>query len=128
MKRIQILLAITLIFISGVVVGAVGGLALAHRHIVSIIEGGPEAVREVVMRRLTRVLDLTDEQRISVEAVVADAHEQIITLRRRHQPEAEEIIGTAVADIKRVLSDEQKAELDAIHAMMQERWVKYLED
>lgn len=122
MKRARTWVAMALIFAAGVVVGGVGGLVLAHRKVRQVVEGGPPAVREVVVRGLTRRLKLTADQQVPVREAVTRAHGRMIALRRQHQPEAEQIVADAVAEIAPALTSEQSETLDAMYARLKSHW------
>jgi len=122
MKKCMAWLGVLVIFLSGMVIGGVGtGLVIRHR-VVEIFEGGPMAVRKIMLKRMARELKLTAQQRPHVEEIVAETHDELIALRERSQPEMEHIIDRGVERLKEILDAEQTLKLEAWYRKGRRPW------
>ena len=97
LKQWKILSALSLIFLAGLVTGAVvTGLYDKHRY-ESLHQGEyPAAIRKVVMETLARELSLNTGQRREIEAIVKETQAGLKELRMRYGPEAEIAIPDSV--------------------------------
>jgi hypothetical protein len=118
MKNGKIKLAMVLIFLSGMVVGAVGGLVtlrVIHKKWMGM---APEQKVQVVVRRLGRRLDLREEQRPEVRAGVQRGLLKMGILQRSAGQQFFKILQETADDIEPVLDAEQRAELaDMLEAL-----------
>ncbi|MFH0879953.1 MAG: hypothetical protein V2A34_09590 [Lentisphaerota bacterium] len=122
MKKNQLWLAAVILLISGGIIGFISGATVARIQIVRTIQQGPDAVRQVVMKRLTRKLSLNQEQQASVSQTVAAAQVQLSILREEQKPKIKLIVQKAVEDMKKVLTPEQQATLDQMRGNFQKHW------
>lgn len=113
MKKWKLYLGLLVVFLAGVVVGTGGTLLVVVHEVKRLIELGPAAGPEIVMRRLDRVLDLSDEQAAAIEPIVMDGYHEILELRSQSQPQRHAIVMDTVARLKTELTPEQAARLDA---------------
>ena len=122
MNRWKITLRYGLVFMLGLVLGMAGShLALKHRF-ARAMQDQPGAQRQMVMRHLTRELQLTKPQQIEIERIVDTQLQALSVLRERHQPEVQAIFQQAEDEIKPHLLSEQQQKLDQIMQRMQKRW------
>lgn len=122
MKKWQLWCGISLVFLAGVGVGA-AGTGLYVRHAVqSIVEEGPPAMTRLVMKKLTRELELSGPQQAEVVQIVRETQAQLQELRRRNRPETSRIIAAGMARMKADLSPAQGAKLDALYEKLTARW------
>lgn len=115
MKKLKPWLALALVFLAGVVVGAVG-TRLAVRHYVRTVLAQPETLRERIERELIRRLDLSEEQKPKVHAALIRAHERLKVLRGEFQPRLREILDAAAAEISATLTPEQRERFERFQA------------
>jgi len=115
MKTLKPWLVLALVFVAGVLVGAVG-TRLAVRHFVRTAIAQPEMLRERLERELVRRLDLTDEQKPRVRAALTRAHERVQALRAEFQPRLREILDDAGAEISATLTPEQRERFERFRA------------
>jgi Spy/CpxP family protein refolding chaperone len=98
-------LALVVTFIAGFVVGAaVDHLLFAHFH----RRNPPPIVAKAILHRLDRKLDLTDQQRDQVEAILKRRHERIHQLMETSRTPIHDEIEAANVEIERVLTPEQR--------------------
>jgi hypothetical protein len=97
MKKWKLWTGILLIFVAGTCIGAVGTGLYARHMVLSVLNGGAPVITDLVTRRLARRLDLSADQQLAVGKAVRQTQLQLQQLRRRHLPEAEQIIATGIA-------------------------------
>ncbi|MFA5044044.1 MAG: hypothetical protein WC381_04710 [Kiritimatiellia bacterium] len=121
MNRWKITLRYGLVFMLGLALGIAGShLALKHRF-AQAMQNRPAAQRQMVMRHLTRELQLTKPQQIAIKPIVDNQLQALSALRDRHQPEVQAIFQQAKEEMKPHLLAEQQQKLDQIMARMQKR-------
>ena len=118
MKRWKIILRYGLVFMLGLVLGMVGShLALKHR-IARAMQNRPVAQRQMMMRHLTRKLQLTKPQQIEIKRIVNAQLKALSDVRERHQPEIQAIFQQAEDEMKPNLLPKQQQKLDQIMQRM----------
>jgi len=119
MNRWKITLRYGLFFMLGLVLGMTGShLALKHRF-ARDMQDRPAAQRQMMMRHLTRELQLTKPQQIEIERIVDTQLQALFVLRDRHQPEVQAIFQQAKDEMKPHLLPKQQQKLDQIMERMQ---------
>ena len=104
----------------GLVLGMAGShLALKHRF-ARAMQDRPAAQRQMMMRHLTRQLQLTKPQQIEIERIVDAQLKALSDVRERHQPEVQAIFQQTEDEIKPHLLPKQQQKLDQIMQRMQE--------
>jgi Spy/CpxP family protein refolding chaperone len=74
----------------------------------------PERIRQFVLKRLTRELDLRPEQQQQVEAILRETGQEFARLREDVGPRVREIRGRSREKIQAILSPEQQAKFEAL--------------
>jgi hypothetical protein len=110
------------IFVSGVVTGAVSTGLYAKHSVEHMLTGGPPAARGFIVKRLVRELHLSDSQREQVEKVVCRAQAELMKIRQEQRPRVESVINGSIAEIKEHLSPDQHTKLDAMYEKARHRW------
>jgi hypothetical protein len=125
MKKWKIWLGVLVVFLSGVVIGVLGtGVVLKHAmH--GIVSGDPQAVERMVMRRLTRQLDLTSEQQPEVARIVRGVQGELAKLHERTRPDIERIMEEGLANLSAALSPEQQKKARVLYDKSRERWERH---
>ena len=113
---------LVILFVAGVLTGVVGTCIYHKYERDQRGARGPEQRQERIMKRLTHELTLTPAQQADIGPIVRRTHAEIMQLRYRHQPEAEQILEHGVAEMKTKLSPDQQAKLDEVHARLLKRW------
>lgn len=122
MTKTRLWAGITLVFLSGLIIGAVGTGLYIRKTITGVLNEGPPAVKKIIVKRLDKELDLTSNQKPEIEKIVSEAQSRLLTLRLQHQPEIEEIIESGISQMKTKLSKEQQLRLDKIHERLRKNW------
>jgi Spy/CpxP family protein refolding chaperone len=109
MKNWKAWLCVVLIFLAGIAIGMIAG----HRMTVSTMQKAardPAFLRQMIVKRLSCKLDLTDDQRKSIEAIITDSQVSIRDLRSEAEPRFSDILKNAERQIAEVLNAEQQEE------------------
>jgi hypothetical protein len=122
MKKWVAALALVTVFASGVIIGGLSSAVYLRKALVGHLEGGPSAIRQIVMRVLFRELKLTKDQVAEVDRIVAAAQADLSALRAKSQPDVEAIFDRSVADISNVLNEEQQRKISEMYARTKQRW------
>jgi hypothetical protein len=73
------------------------------------------------MRKLSKELELTQDQKIKVEKIVAQMGEKRREFFLKNRPEIKKIMDEGFAQIKKELNSEQQKKLDVLRAEFEER-------
>lgn len=121
MKKVKLWSGLIALFVSGVLLGAVGTWHLAeHRAIENFVRERPMLPR-FVLRGLDRELRLSEEQRARVEPIVCRTFRELMALRELGKPERERILQEGMEAMKAELSPEQQEKLEALHERLKAR-------
>lgn len=118
MAKWKIWVALLVLFASGVLIGSVGTRMYVRHKLSGIFSRERPAVRNLFVRRLTRELDLTREQREEIEKIASRAAEKFQELHMQHRSEVEVIIDKSTSEMKKHLSVEQQEQFDELQKRM----------
>ncbi|MGV8073002.1 MAG: hypothetical protein AB2L11_00345 [Syntrophobacteraceae bacterium] len=122
MKKVKLWAGLLILFISGVATGAVGSWVIAERHTMDMLSRGRFEFHRIVAKKLTRELGLDEVQRERITGILCQTHKEMRELRRRHRPEADQIMQRGIDSMKAGLSPEQQTKLDAFYERERGRW------
>lgn len=122
MKTLKRILGVLLIFFFGVFIGAAVTGAGAMQKLRETLLGGPEAVMDVVVRRLDRELKLDDEQKRKLQSIVDDARIKLRQSRIKIQPEMEGTLQEAEERTRAILYPSQVKKFDDLIARSRAKW------
>ena len=122
MKTWKVWLSIILIFVSGLSIGFIGGLQTAKMGAIRAFQKGPAGIQHIVLRRLTRQLDLSAEQQKGVDQILSSLQQQLTGIRDEQKPRISAILDTGFQQIRAQLNPDQQAKLDEMRARLRERW------
>jgi Spy/CpxP family protein refolding chaperone len=121
MKRWKSILGVLLVFL----LGALAGAAVVHRvdryRIEAVLSGRGGATADLIVRRLSRSLDLDPAQRDQVRAIVTETHRDIVEIRKPVQAQVEAAIERSRARIRAILRPDQQEKFDRIQAERRKR-------
>lgn len=112
--RVKIQLAFVVIFVLGFAAGALSLAAYVRR-----MEAGRPAIwtgrfdRERFVKQLSEAVGLRQEQMGALNAVLEEAREEFVSLRRRLNPQFEEVRKRVRNQIRGILDAEQQGRFDA---------------
>lgn len=121
MKKVKLWGGLIALFVSGVLLGAVGTWHFAeHRAIENIVRERPVLPR-FILRGLDRELRLSEEQRARITPIVCKTFRELMALRELAKPERERILQEGMEAMKAELSPEQQKKLEALHERLKAR-------
>lgn len=120
MKKWQIAISVLLVFAIGTAAGAYGSRVMFKKKIHKALqtEGTPGIT---VMKGMMGRLDLSESQRTSINAILDENNKKWETIREEYWPKIEELYETAIEETKKVLTDEQRNEIERMSAEVQGR-------
>jgi hypothetical protein len=118
--RWKLISGLLLVFVLGILAGSLGtGFYLKHRLAPLIKE--PRARKTFIMKRLSKELNLTSDQKTKIDPLV----EQMIEKRReyylKNRPEIKTIMDQGFAQIREELNEDQKKKLDVLREKFHRR-------
>ena len=116
------LLSLTLIFIAGVVSGAVGSGIYVRRVMHEMLNAGPREIEQATLKRVSSALNLSPQQEKQMQPIVRQAHERLMGLRAAHQGEIDGILGEARHQAEEFLNSDQQVKLERVLLALHERW------
>jgi hypothetical protein len=120
MKRWKLISGLLLVFVLGVLVGSFGTrIYLKDRF--EHLRKDPKARQAFIMRKLSKELKLTPEQKIKIGEIV----EQMGAKRRefflKNRPEIKKIMDEGFLQIKKELNNDQQKKLDVLREEFEKR-------
>lgn len=120
MKRWKLISGLLLVFVLGVLAGSLGtGVYLKDRF--EHLRKDPKARQDFIMRKLSKKLSLTEEQKITIGKIVQQVGERRREYYRKNRPEIKRIMDEGFAQIRKELNSEQQKKLDALRKKFEER-------
>jgi Spy/CpxP family protein refolding chaperone len=121
MKRWKSILGVLLVFL----LGALAGAAVAHRvdrqGVEAVLYGRGGATADLIVRRLSRSLDLDPAQRDQVRAIVTETRRKITEIRKPIQAQVEATIEGSRARVRAILRPDQQEKFDRIQTERRKR-------
>lgn len=121
MKRWKPILGILLVFLLGVLAGAAIDHRVCRQRFEAVLSGRGGATVDLIVRRLSRSLDLDSAQRDQVRAIVTETHRNIAEIRKPVQPRIEAAIERSRARVRAILRPGQQEKFDRIIAERRKR-------
>jgi CHASE1-domain containing sensor protein len=119
--KIKAYLAIVLVFLLGMLSGGLLVAQLAKSKVQSLAASSTEELADIVMERLDRDLELSNEQHEAVSRILAAAAGEVAPMRAEFRASALTLIQKYQAQIGNELDDEQRREFEAIVATFKKR-------
>ncbi|MBE0605451.1 MAG: hypothetical protein IH610_04095 [Deltaproteobacteria bacterium] len=114
MKRWKSILGVLLVFLLGVLSGA----AICHRFdrqsVEAVLSGRGNATVDLVVRRLSRSLDLDPAQQDQVRAIVTETHREIVEIRKPVRAQVMATLENSRIRVRAILRPDQQAKFDRI--------------
>ncbi len=112
MKNIKQILCILLIFL----LGAAGGGLVMHMvyksHMESFLRGDRNAREDILLDRLSRRLDLDDQQREQVRKIIEQTHAEMGNIRKLYRPQMEAVLEKSRAEMRQILRPDQREKFE----------------
>ena len=121
MKRWKAILGVLLVFLLGAIAGAAVVHRVGHQGAEGVLSGRGGATADLVVRRLSRSLDLDPAQRDQVRAIVTETRRDIVEIRKPVQPQVEAAFERSRIRVRAILRPEQQEKFDRIQAEHRKR-------
>ncbi len=115
MKKLKLWAGLTALFVSGVLLGALGTWHLVEYKAIELMTRERPRAPKLIMRKLKRELGLNEDQKARIEAIVCQTFEELSTIRDRERPERERVLQQSIDAMKQELSPEQQRKLDGLY-------------
>lgn len=122
MNKLKVWIGIFLIFTLGTLTGVIGTRMYVKHRIEQFAGAKRPRIMHLLVRRLSRELDLTETQRAKIEKIMDQTQAKLRDLRSKYKPELESIITSSMESIKAELNEAQKRKMDEIYAKLQTHW------
>jgi hypothetical protein len=120
MQKWKIIAGLLLVFILGTLTGVLGtGLILKRHHL--FFSDRPEGRKAFIMERLTHKLDLSEEQRVRVEAIIDRVQSETFHRISEGRRFVREQLEKGFAEIRKELTPEQQRRFDEMKAELERR-------
>ncbi len=126
MKRSTALLAVTALFLVGILVGVLG-THLFYFHEMRQPGGLGQLAARLVIHRLDRELGLSRDQRRQVEGILAETRGELADIRREAAPRVLAVLDRSHARIAALLDDGQRARFERTAARRRAVVERFLE-
>ncbi len=123
MKSLKWSLLLLATLLLGVCIGIVGSGLIIRYRFDSVAREGPDVIPGILTAQLTRRLNLTASQQKTLESQIRKAQHEFKAVRRQYEPQLQSIVTNTIAEIQTILTDEQRARLDAVLDFQRSRWL-----
>lgn len=118
--RWKLISGLLLVFVLGILAGSLGtGFYLKHRLAPLIKE--PRARKTFIMKRLSKELNLTSDQKKKIDPIVVQMIEKRREYYLKNRPEIKTIMDQGFAQIREELNEDQKKKLDVLREKFHRR-------
>ncbi len=118
MTRFRLWTGLILVLILGALSGSLGTGLYYKKRIERFSEYGHTARSHLLMKRLSEELNLTEEQKAGIEATIDQFLSKLSSIKRKIDPELENLRDHTFGEIRTILTDGQKKEFDALRARL----------
>ncbi len=122
MKKWKAIVALCLVFFFGMLAGGLVAFGVVHRHVRQVLQGGPDAVAEMIVHRLDRDLRLDPSQREQLRGIVDATRVELKSVRREVQPRLDDLLSAAEKHVRAILKPEQTSRFDALVKKGRAHW------
>ncbi len=114
MKRWKSIVGVLLVFL----LGALSGAAISHRYdrrnVEAVLSGRGDSTVDLVVRRLSRSLDLDPAQQDQVRAIVSETHREIVEIRKPVRSRVMATLESSRVRVRTILRPDQQEKFDRI--------------
>ena len=114
MRQWKTIISVILIFCLGALSGTIVTYKIYRQRMENIIKDEPRTIREVIIKRLDRKLNLDPTQLEQVRAIVKETHAEMKSVRKQIRPQIDEILTRSQAKVRAILRPEQQEKYDQI--------------
>ena len=112
--RTKMWIALTIVFVSGIVIGFFGGQVYVRWHVLTLLRRGPAGLQESIVKRVAQRLRVRQDQLAAIEEAVQRATQDVDQLRREHIAAFSTRMKRALSEMRPSLTAEQQRVLDSL--------------
>lgn len=121
MQKWKIIAGLLLVFVLGALTGALStGMVLKRQH--PFFRSAPEGRKAFIMKRLSRKLDLSEDQKVRIEAIIDRVQSETFKQMREGRRFMREHLEKGFAEIRKELTPDQQRRFDEMKAERERRW------
>lgn len=121
MKQWKAIASVIFVFLLGALAGALVTHAVYRQKVENIIKDEPGTMREVIVQRLSRKLNLDPTQLEQVRAIVKETHAEMKNVRKQIRPQIDEILTRSQTKVRAILHPDQLEKYEKILAERKKR-------
>jgi hypothetical protein len=116
MKNWKAIVSIMVVFLLGAMAGAIVVHTSYRQRMDNIIKGEPGAMREFIVQRLNKELNLDPGQLEQLRTIIKETHAEMKNLRRQIRPQTEEVLARSQERVRSILRPDQLEKYERIIA------------
>jgi hypothetical protein len=116
MKNSKAIVGVILVFMLGAICGGAVTHLVNRTRMEAFVGRGPEAREEMLVKRLTRQLELDSRQLEQIRPIVHETHASIRLIRQQSRPQVEGLLDESQRRISAILRPEQREKFEKIIA------------
>lgn len=120
MQKWKIIAGLLMVFVLGALTGALSTDMVLKRHH-PLFSGAPEGRKAFIMKRLSRKLDLSEDQKVRIEAIIDRVQSETFQHMREGRRFMHRQLEKGFAEIRKELTPEQQRRLDQMKAERERR-------
>ena len=117
-------IGVILLFIFGMIAGVAVTLTF-EGFVIKRALANPDRGWDILSRRMSRDLGLTDEQKDQVRIILENTREELFKIREQAAPQVDAGLENSRAEIEKILTPEQKDKFDRVYSRLQDLREKY---
>jgi hypothetical protein len=121
MFRLKLWTGLILVFILGAFAGSLGTSMYYKTRAERLTRYGHSARSHLLLKRLSKELDLTEAQKKEIGIIVDQFHTELSRIKRSVRPDIKKLRDESFVAIKEILTDEQKKKFEELRRRL-ERW------
>jgi uncharacterized protein YukE len=121
MRRTATWLIVLLVFLAGVLAGVVGSLQYTHYRFSHFVRKGHPAHSEILLKEMSKELDLTDGQRSEIQAILREMDDRIDRLRETFDPQIRAVFDDGFLRIREKMTGIQTEKFDVFLEKLKKR-------
>ncbi len=122
MRRLRAWFGVFLIFLFGVICGAILSAGAIQKEIRAWITGGSGKEPDPIVTYLRKELHLTPAQQAAARQIVIEARGRLNAVRLQAQPEVDRAVGDAERQVRALLDQKQAAHFDELVKKNHAKW------
>ncbi len=121
--KLKVIAGVLVVFVAGMLLGGLVTTGFIFHKMRQFTEGSGTLRDRWLMRRLSRQLDITSEQKPHVQRILNESEDEITQLLQRSLTEFAAIMERQKDELKTVLTEEQQSRLEKNFGRLRNHWM-----